>query len=276
VTRAILFDLDETLVAQERAFLEAYYQAGALAAEAARVDAAEFALDLPGVAHLVFQSSPAFAAVRRCCFGGRDILWGDTSGDPVTLRRIADATPGYRTAVWRTALEQQGITDQQIAHRIRYHFSEVMLSSMAAFAEVKTTLDSLAGRVRLGIVTNEMPGAQNAKLRRLGLDWYFEVVVASASVERGKPSREIFEHALGLLHVSPEDAVMVGDSLEGDVLGAARVGIRGVWINRQRTPAEARLPGCTAELPDLTALPSLIIDGSWGKLGLKRDRGPGR
>jgi phosphoserine phosphatase len=261
---AILFDLDETLVAQERAFRAAFREAAALAAEVAGVDAGEFAGDLPGVAQSVLEDSPALAAIRQCCFGGRDVLWGDPSGESACLLRIAGATAEYRSAVWRTALERHGVSDQRVAHRIGYHFPEMMLSHMAAFAEVRTTLNSLAGRVRMGIVTNGMPAAQNAKLRHLGLDQYFEVVVASANVERGKPAREIFEHALGRLQVSPEDTVMVGDSLKGDVLGASRVGIPGVWINREAAGGGERLPVGAVELPDLSALPAVIANGSLG------------
>lgn len=226
------------------------------------MDAAAFAIDLPGVAHEVFSGSPIYAAVRRCCFGGRDILWGDTSGDSPTLGQIAGAAPEYRTAVWQAILKRHGVVDPELAQRLQERFAAKILRHMAAFAEVRTILETLARQVRLGILTNGMPGAQGAKLRQLGLDRYFEVVVASASVEVGKPAREIFEHALGLLQVSPQEAVMVGDSLEGDIRGAARVGMRTVWINRQGAGAATPPPdGCTAELPDLAALPSLL-DGA--------------
>jgi putative hydrolase of the HAD superfamily len=257
---AILFDLDETLVAQEQAFLAAYRDAGIAATEAAPVvDAAAFARDLPAVAHEVFCASPIYAAVRRCCFGGRDVLWGDTSGDSPTLCQIAGAAPEYRAAVWQTVLHRHGVADPELAQRLQERFTATMLRQMAAFAEVRVTLENLAGQARLGILTNGMPGAQGAKLRHLGLDRYFDVVVASASVEVGKPAREIFEHALDRLQVSPQEAVMVGDSLEGDIRGAARVGLRTVWVNRQRAGAAASpTDGCSAELPDLAALPSLL------------------
>ena len=229
----------------------------AVAEAAPAVDAAAFASDLPAVAHEVFSGSPIYAAVRRCCFGGRDVLWGDASGDSPTLSEIAKAAPEYRAAVWQTILDRHGVADPpQLAHRLQQRFAGTMLQQMTAFPEVRATLQSLAGQARLGILTNGMPAAQGAKLRHLGLDRYFEIVVASASVEVGKPAREIFEHALGLLQVSPQDAVMVGDSQQGDIQGAARVGMRTVWINRQAVGAAEG--GCTAELPDLSALPSLL------------------
>ena len=47
-----------------------------------------------------------------------------------------------------------------------------------------------------------------------------------------KPHPSIFEAALRLVGVTPLESVMVGDSLEHDIWGAQRVGIRGILIER--------------------------------------------
>ncbi|MDB5083164.1 MAG: phosphatase-like protein, partial [Bacilli bacterium] len=41
-----------------------------------------------------------------------------------------------------------------------------------------------------------------------------------------------FQHAVDLLALRPDEAVMVGDKLTTDILGANRAGIRSIWINR--------------------------------------------
>ncbi len=46
----------------------------------------------------------------------------------------------------------------------------------------------------------------------------------------GKPNRHIFEKAFELLKTKPEENVMIGDTLETDILGAKRVGARSVYI----------------------------------------------
>ncbi|KOV61886.1 TIGR01458 family HAD-type hydrolase [Streptomyces sp. MMG1121] len=56
---------------------------------------------------------------------------------------------------------------------------------------------------------------------------------AAAGVEAevtGKPSRAFFEAALGRLGVSAEQALMIGDDVEYDVLAAQRLGITGVLV----------------------------------------------
>ena len=47
-----------------------------------------------------------------------------------------------------------------------------------------------------------------------------------------KPHRSIFEAALDALDVTPEEAVMVGDSAEDDIEGARALGMRAVLLDR--------------------------------------------
>ena len=46
----------------------------------------------------------------------------------------------------------------------------------------------------------------------------------------GKPAPEYFASALALMGVAPERALMVGDDIENDVLGAQAAGIPGVLV----------------------------------------------
>ena len=54
----------------------------------------------------------------------------------------------------------------------------------------------------------------------------------SGAFGKGKPDPSIFEHALSLLEIGKDQALMVGDNLMTDILGASRAGIKSVWINR--------------------------------------------
>ena len=45
-----------------------------------------------------------------------------------------------------------------------------------------------------------------------------------------KPDKKIFEVALARLGVKPENAVMVGNRIDADILGANRFGMKSVWF----------------------------------------------
>jgi putative hydrolase of the HAD superfamily len=83
---------------------------------------------------------------------------------------------------------------------------------------------------RLGVVSNWNATLPDF-LAGLGLAGYFEVVVASESVGIWKPDPAIFGLALTQMAVAPGNACYVGDSLSKDVLPAAAVGMRPVWLN---------------------------------------------
>ncbi len=66
----------------------------------------------------------------------------------------------------------------------------------------------------------------------LGLSPYLDFILASAVVGAAKPHPKIFQEALRLAQVLPEEAVHVGDSLIDDIWGAEQAGIRGILIDR--------------------------------------------
>jgi HAD superfamily hydrolase (TIGR01549 family) len=101
----------------------------------------------------------------------------------------------------------------------------------------KDTLSTLATLQKrgfiLGVVTNRVWGGQPflEDMRTLALDHFFDLrkIAVSADLRVRKPNTAIFLHALNELKVAPEEAVMVGDSLGTDVVGAQRLGIFAVW-----------------------------------------------
>ncbi len=60
----------------------------------------------------------------------------------------------------------------------------------------------------------------------------FDAILSSAVVGSEKPDRRIFEAALEGLGVSPAECLHVGDSLQNDIVGAQRLGIEAVLVDR--------------------------------------------
>ena len=85
----------------------------------------------------------------------------------------------------------------------------------------------------LGVVTNRQWGGKTFRedLEILGLLEYFQYQHMAISADLGvrKPHPAIFQHALNALCVAPEEAVMVGNSLRADIVGAQRSGIFTIW-----------------------------------------------
>ena len=115
-------------------------------------------------------------------------------------------------------------------------------------------LKRLRGTVKLGVITNNLVSEQIPKLEQLDLKKYFDAITISEEVGVAKPNPRIFEVALTRLGETPENAVIVGDSLSSDIEGGLAMGIRCVWIRRR--------PECELRAPDGVE----VIDRDFGDL----------
>jgi putative hydrolase of the HAD superfamily len=91
-----------------------------------------------------------------------------------------------------------------------------------------------AAGVRTGLVTNASSPMwmRDRELKDFGLIEHLEVRLTAGDVGHVKPHPRVFQAALELLEVKPEEAVYVGDRLHEDVIGAQAVKMRAVWIRR--------------------------------------------
>ena len=82
----------------------------------------------------------------------------------------------------------------------------------------------------LAIATNGLPGPQRGRYVRTGLDKLVPHLFISMELGARKPQREFFDRILEALEVSDRSrAVMVGDGLDTDILGANRAGLDCIW-----------------------------------------------
>jgi putative hydrolase of the HAD superfamily len=107
----------------------------------------------------------------------------------------------------------------------------------AVLGAAQALLEALRSRgLKTGIVANTWPDpgrVLRADLAAFGLTDLLDVCVFSSEVGFAKPSPEIFLQALDELGVDPSAAMYVGDSLAGDVQGAAELGmttVQALWF----------------------------------------------
>jgi len=156
------------------------------------------------------------------------------------IRRNPDIEPEGASVAMETLLQLgfEGIDitfSGAIFEALRVRIPE----SRPLFADTLSTLATLQQRgYLLGIVTNRLWGGQpfQEDMQTLGLHNYFDLRTIAVSADLGvrKPNPAIFFHALNALNVAPEDAVMVGDSLSTDIVGAQRTGIFAIWKPKSR------------------------------------------
>ena len=97
------------------------------------------------------------------------------------------------------------------------------------------TLQNLKSQnYKLGIFSNAGDDKDVQELiENFGIRRYFDFVLTSAACFYRKPHPRAFEIALAQWNISPNEAVMVGDSLEADIYGAKNSGMQTIWITRR-------------------------------------------
>lgn len=107
---------------------------------------------------------------------------------------------------------------------------------------VTETLSALRRRgLHLGIVSNVDNDQFSQMIQLSGLEPYFDSLLTSEDVQSCKPDQAIFAEALRRAECSPREAFFVGDSLQQDIAGANRAGLRSVliWSQAETNPSDA-------------------------------------
>lgn len=124
---------------------------------------------------------------------------------------------------------------------------------------VYETLEELRRRgLHLGIVSNSDHDQIDRMVENSGVAPYFDDILCSEEAQSCKPHEGIFLEALRRAGCKPEEALFVGDTIDHDIEGANRVGMRTVLIDEPTTvfpksgfKLEAKPDYTITEIPEL-------------------------
>ena len=95
------------------------------------------------------------------------------------------------------------------------------------------------------------------RLVSLGLDSFFDAVVANEDTGKRKPDPAPFRLALERLEVKPEEAIMIGDWAERDMVGAKALGMKTAFA-RYGDDFNTKDPGADYEITDIAQLVDIV------------------
>lgn len=100
-----------------------------------------------------------------------------------------------------------------------------LTGEMELFDGAKEILDSLFGKVKIGLASMNNHDVIKHVLKEKKLQNYFETVLTAESIKKPKPNPEIFLKCASKLNASPEQCVVVEDSIFGvKAAKVARIG----------------------------------------------------
>ena len=205
--RAVLLDVDDTIVDTQEAMVAAGTEA------AAAIWPYRSGVDHRAMAQRYYDDPerwfPRYAS-------------GDVPFDTMRSGRLAEVAVAF------------GLEVPDGAHRsFEDAYAPAFRSAQRLFPDVPGLL-SAAGQEGLpvALLTNSAHAPTRVKLEALDLAERFEVVVTTDTLGFGKPDPRVYLEACRLVGADPHRVVCIGDSIEWDVLGAQAAGLRAVWLDR--------------------------------------------
>ena len=241
--KAILFDLDNTLVPEMPTYAAAFADAmarvpevGDLNVDALRGAVFEASADL-------WLASPLADYCLRLGLGSPTSLLSDFPGRSPELAHLRAWAPEYRREAWTRGLTSLGLVNAgSLPERLDRSFREALRARCTPYEDVLVALNDLSPTYRLAVVTNGPLDVQTTKLRASGLERFFPLVVASSEVGCGKPDPAVFRVAVRAMSLAPSDVVVIGDSVDRDIAGARAASLRSVWLDRAMTARDSDVP----------------------------------
>jgi HAD superfamily hydrolase (TIGR01662 family) len=223
-TVAVLFDVDFTLIHPGPRFQGVGY-ASSCAAYGINVDVTRFEAAVAGASGLLDSPHQLYDDGLFVRYTGRIIeLMGGTGPEVEIVARA--------------------IYEDWAEHR---HFE--------LYDDVPGALTALkAHGLKLGLISNSHRPLDSFG-SHFALDGLISATMSSSNHGFLKPHPSIFQAALDLMEVRPDEAVMVGDSFAHDIIGAHQAGMRGILLARrelmERPPLDVPVIRSLNELPAL-------------------------
>jgi len=103
------------------------------------------------------------------------------------------------------------------------------------YSETETVLEKLSQDYKIILVSNTDSFSVNNVLNKFALNKYFSEKFLSFETKKIKTDPQFLQEVLEKLNVSPEDCVLIGDSVQSDMLAAKNVGIKAVLVDRRNS-----------------------------------------
>lgn len=158
-------------------------------------------------------------------------LWSEYQRGLINLNQLY----AQRFAPWENQL-------QTPSTELNNAFLASIINHCALIDGAINVLDRLKGKAKLGVISNATSQFQHTRLEKTGIKNYFDLLVISEEVGIAKPDPRIFNHAFTKMgNPNLQEILMVGDTLEADILGGINAGIDTCWLNMENKPASASI-----------------------------------
>jgi len=215
--KLIMFDLDDTLVD---------HKAGAEAALNAVINLMIKTSHIPDS----YDSKPFVDAYSK----KNHRLWENFTAGRIAIDKLLEERFNY-IADWFE-------TDENIKEEIKKCYWDTYTTNCPLTADWIPLLEELKNHFSLVICSNGAHEVQIRKLKANNIIKFFDGLYFGTEQPKCKPFEDFFRGILDDFKLKPEEVLMVGDSLENDIIPCSKMGMQ-VLVYKSDSPYE-KLKGC--------------------------------
>lgn len=213
--KAIFIDLDDTLWDCKQNALDAFFEV-----------------------YETFKLSNIFNSFDHFCelyYPNNDILWQAYSEGAINKDKL-------NTDRFRYPFYQVGFRNNLFIDEFRNSYLTLVPTKSKLIEGAIDLLEHLKDKYPLYILSNGFTETQYTKIKSGGLNKYFEEVFLSDEIGYHKPSKEIFQFVLNKTEIAAEHALMVGDNIATDIIGAQKAMIDQIYFNPDNKQVNTYIP----------------------------------
>jgi len=135
-------------------------------------------------------------------------------------------------------------------------FAEELFIFTEAYPDAGKVINFLKNNFIVGVLSNADNYLIDISIARHNFN--FDFVITSEDAGYSKPDNRFFEYALKRIGRRTHELYMIGDSQNDDILGAGRLGIKTIWINRNGELLKEGMNTPCFEVKELKEIPFLL------------------
>lgn len=136
-----------------------------------------------------------------------------------------------RDSRFKMMLTKLGVSEKEIPVGIAEKYLELATVKRSVIPFTHEILDYLKPNYQLHIISNGFDDIQHTKLKSSNIYQYFDKIVTSDSSGHRKPQKGIFEFAMNEAGATRENAIMIGDNIDTDIIGAQNAEMDHIYFN---------------------------------------------
>lgn len=182
---------------------------------------------------------------------------------PFSVDAVKSLIGGGAAVAIKRAVNQLGVTlppdaEAGVLERFLAAYARVSADGRGLYPGALDLLRRLRDEGRhLALCTNKAEHITHITIEALGIAGYFGAVVAARDDLPKKPDPAMLLKALAPFDVSPEDAIMIGDS-HADIDAAKAAGCRSIAVSYGYAPTPASELGASAVVDGLADIPAVL------------------